>query len=697
MRLVRLVELVASHRRLVVSAWLCLLAGSAYFALHQADRLSSSGWDIPGSQSTRASKLLDDFPGFATAGYFVFVRGPAPTDVATRTREAAALVSRTPHLRIGPVHIFDGGRAALLPVDSAGRGASAIEIATDLRGALVETTPRTETRVIGVPAAWSEYQDVSKRQLAVSESIGFPLILAILLAAFGTLVAALAPVAIGFASVLFTGALIWAISQRLQLSVYVTNMASMIGIGVAVDYSLFILSRFRRELRAGSNEREALRRAYASAGVAVVSSGATVAASLCALYLIDVNAVRSLATGAILVVLVSVVATVTLLPALLSIAGTRIERMRVRLPWATGEEGNARLWQRWTDGVMARPAIALAAAVAVMLVLASPLLAMRAYNRGLEELPRDSEVRAATDRVQNLAGPGSTGPVHVLVRDRGEAAAVQARLRAVPGVASVGPVVHNPDGSAFLVDAVLTVDPESAAARETYDRIRAAAPDAVVGGSTAFDLAVEHAIVGGLWRMVVFILAISFAILVVVLRSLLLPLKALVMNMLSVGAAYGVLVAVFQWGWLDWTGYDSPGYIGAIVPALVLAVTFGLSMDYEVFLLTRIRERYQASGRNELAVSEGLVASARVITSAAVVMVAVFAAFAISGGVVLRELGIGLAVAIALDATLVRLVIVPAAMRLLGDWNWWLPRPLARVLAFSGAGGGAANAPSYER
>jgi RND superfamily putative drug exporter len=197
--------------------------------------------------------------------------------------------------------------------------------------------------------------------------------------------------------------------------------------------------------------------------------------------------------------------------------------------------------------------------------------------------------------------------------------------------------------------------------------------------------------------MVVFILAISFAILVLVLRSLLLPLKALVMNMLSVGAAYGVLVAVFQWGWLDWTGYDSPGYIGATVPALVLAVTFGLSMDYEVFLLTRIRERYGVSRRNELAVSEGLVASARVITSAAVVMVAVFSAFAISGGIILRELGIGLAVAIALDATLVRLVIVPAAMRLLGDWNWWLPRPLARALPFSGAGDGAASAPSFER
>jgi uncharacterized membrane protein YdfJ with MMPL/SSD domain len=697
MRLARLVDRVAAHRRIVVVGWLCLLAGSLYFALHQADRLSGSGWQVPGSQSTRAGKLLQGFPGFAAAAHLVFVTGTSPADVAARTRTAAAYVSRQQDLRPGPVRTFEGGRAALFPVDYAGPVDGVIDTAKDLRAGLVETTPETQTRLIGVPAAWSEYQEVAKRQLARSELIGFPLILVILLGAFGTLVAALAPVAIGVASVLFTGALIWAISHGLQLSVYVTNIASMIGIGVAVDYSLFILSRFRRELHGGAERREALRRAYASAGVAVVSSGATVAASLCALYLIDVNAVRSLATGAILVVLVSVGATVTLLPALLSVAGRRVERLRVPLPWATGEEGNPRLWQRWTDAVMARPVLALTAGVALMLALAAPLVAMRAYNRGLEELPRDSEVRKATDRVQALAGPGVTGPVHVIVRDRDEAAAVQARLRSVPGVVSVGPIVRNVRGNAFLVDTVLADDPESTAARTTYHRIRAAAPEAVVGGSTAFDLAVEHAVVGGLWRMIVFILAISFAILVVVLRSLLLPLKALVMNMLSVGAAYGVLVAVFQWGWLDWTGYDSPGYIAATVPALVLAVTFGLSMDYEVFLLTRIRERYGATGRNDLAVSEGLVASARVITGAALVMVGVFAAFGISGGIILRELGIGLAVAIALDATLVRLVIVPAAMRLLGDWNWWLPRPLERVLAFRGAGGGGKSAPSFER
>jgi uncharacterized membrane protein YdfJ with MMPL/SSD domain len=234
------------------------------------------------------------------------------------------------------------------------------------------------------------------------------------------------------------------------------------------------------------------------------------------------------------------------------------------------------------------------------------------------------------------------------------------------------------------------VQPESQPARDLVHRIeRLAGPGAIVGGSTVFDLDVQQAIFGGLWKMLLFILAACYVVLLMLLRSVVLPLKAVLMNLLSVGASYGVLVAVFQWGWLDWTGYRSPGYVDTIVPALVLAVTFGLSMDYEVFLLTRIRERWLAHRDNDRAVAEGLVGSARIITSAAAVMVAVFAAFAVAGAPSLKELGVGLAVAIFLDATLVRLVIVPAAMRLLGGWNWWMPTPLERLLP--AASGSATN------
>jgi uncharacterized membrane protein YdfJ with MMPL/SSD domain len=305
-------------------------------------------------------------------------------------------------------------------------------------------------------------------------------------------------------------------------------------------------------------------------------------------------------------------------------------------------------------------------------VLAAPLLAMQTFNRGLQELPAGSEVRAATERAAALAGPGFSSPVHVIVPGGGTA--LERRLAELPGVVSVAGPIRSSDGSLQLVDVRIDAQPESTAARRIVSRIRAAAgPRALLGGSTVFDQDVEHAIVGGLWKILVFILGASYLVLLLLLRSVVLPLKAVLMNLLSVGAAYGVLVAVFQWGWLDWTGYHSPGYVDTIVPALVLAVTFGLSMDYEVFLLTRIRERWLAHGDNERAVSEGLVRSARTITSAAAVMVAVFASFSAAGSPALKELGVGLGVAILLDASLVRLVIVPAAMRLLGRWNWYLP------------------------
>jgi RND superfamily putative drug exporter len=328
---------------------------------------------------------------------------------------------------------------------------------------------------------------------------------------------------------------------------------------------------------------------------------------------------------------------------------------------------------------MRRPLAGFIAGAGVMLVLALPFLSMQTFNRGLDELPANAEVRIATERVQKLAGPGFGEPVRVLTPDDGPALA--AKVARVPGVAHVAPPLHDPATGRWLVDATLAMPSESSAAQAVVERIRSlAGSSAVVGGSTVFDMDVTHAMFGGIWKMLLVILAACYIVLFLLLRSVVLPLKAVVMNLLSVGAAYGVLVAVFQWGWLDWTGYHSPGYVNTIVPALVLAVTFGLSMDYEVFLLTRIRERWLVHHDNERAVAEGLTQSARIITSAALVMVAVFFAFAIAGAPSLKELGVGLGVAILLDATIVRLLVVPSAMRLLGRWNWWMPAPLARLL-----------------
>jgi uncharacterized membrane protein YdfJ with MMPL/SSD domain len=671
--LARLAAVVSRRRRTVVAVWLALLVGGGWFSLHQNDRLSGGGWEVPGSASVRVVDALDQFPGVTPPAFTVLVTDQnGPRAHLQRARRLAEL---EPDVRVGPPVILDGGKAAFLPLAYTGKTSNSIDEATRLRHLLVDA----HTRVIGEPAIWSNFQTVSKQQLKRGESIGFPLILLILLAGFGTVAAAVAPVALGGVTVLLSGAVIYWLSRSFTISVYVTNMASMIGIGVAVDYSLFIVSRFRRELHDGMPQDEALRRAMSSSGTAVVFSGATVAISLAALFAIDVNALRSMAVGAIVVVCISVLASVTLLPALLSATGTRIDRFRIPLPWSTGEEGSDALWTRWARAVMHRPVTALVAGAAVMIVLSTPLLAMKTFNRGLNELPANAEVRVATERAQKLAGAGFASPVHIVVPAAPRGLARQ--IAQMPGVAAVGTPVRSSDGARWLLDVRLAVQPESQPARDVVHRIeRAAGPEALVGGSTVFDLDVQHAIFGGLWKMLLFMLAACYLVLLVLLRSVVLPLKAVLMNLLSVGASYGVLVAIFQWGWLDWTGYNAPGYVDTIVPALVLAVTFGLSMDYEVFLLTRIRERWLAHGDNERAVAEGLVGSARIITSAAAVMVAVFAAFAVAGAPALKELGVGLAVAILLDASLVRLVIVPAAMRLLGDWNWWLPRPLERLL-----------------
>lgn len=663
---------VARHRGAVVAVWLVLLASCAWFSLHQTSHLSGGGWDVPGSQSLAVARMLDRFPGVTPPSFTFFVTGESPRAVQKRLAELIPALRREPGLQPGGPVLFAHGTAALVPVASRERSSQAIDEASRLRHEFVQTSSSVQTRVLGEPAIWSNFQQVAKHQLTRGEEVGFPLILLILLAAFGTVVAAAAPLALGFAAVFLSGAAIYWLSRATELSVYVTNMASMIGIGVAVDYSLFIVSRYRGELADGAEPQEALRRALQTSGKAVVFSGTTVAVSLAGLFAIDVNGIRSLAVGAILVVCIAVLAAVTLLPALLALAGRRVERLRIPLPWAAEVESGGSFWTAWAARVIRRPWPYLLAGVAVMLLLASPLLAMQTFNRGLNELPAGSEVRAATERAMEIAGPGFAAPVHVVVRS--DPLSTARRMAAVPGVVSVVPPAREQNGSRWLVDARIAAQPESVQARQIVSRIRAVAgPDAIVGGSTVFDQDVEHAIVGGLWKILIFILGASYLVLLVLLRSVVLPLKAVLMNLLSVGAAYGVLVAVFQWGWANWAGYHSPGYVDTVVPSLVLAVTFGLSMDYEVFLLSRMRERWLVHGDNERAVGEGLVRSARTITSAAAVMVAVFASFSAAGSPALKELGVGLGVAILLDATLVRLVIVPAAMRLLGDWNWWLP------------------------
>jgi RND superfamily putative drug exporter len=485
---------------------------------------------------------------------------------------------------------------------------------------------------------------------------------------------------------------------------------------VAVDYSLFVLARYREEIRGGAEREEARRIALRTSGLAVTFSGITVILSLAGLWLVNSTTIRSMAMGAIIVVAISILAAVTLLPVLMSVLGKRayargrlgvlagllwrMVRTRRRRPGSTKTQRRG-FWERWTAAVTRRPWVSALAAAAVLLALAVPALSLDFGNGALRQFPEGHETRVGAELAAQRTGPGATGPTQVLAelrsgratdgRNRAALSSYVRELRGDPGVERVAPPLPSRDGRAALVTVIPRHDPESPQARELMDRLRDDAgplegvASIQVGGATAFNQDFIDLISGSMWKILLFVLVFSYLVLFLLLRSVFLPLKAVIMNLLSVAAAYGVLVMVFQYGWFDGLlNYDSLGYVNAMTLPFLLAIVFGLSMDYEVFLLSRIRERFDVTGDSRGSVAEGLRASAGTISSAALIMVAVFSVFAFTGTPSIKEIGVGMSVAIALDATLVRLILVPATMEIMGRWNWWLPKRLDRVLPHAG-------------
>jgi uncharacterized membrane protein YdfJ with MMPL/SSD domain len=718
-RMNSLSDLLGRRRRWVIVAWLLVLLLALPLAARQTEHLTGGGFDVPGSDSMAASEAVQREFGGDSNGIAVLLRATPGSDATThaaavrRVRNAVAgtadVALPAPVAAAGVAELNRKG-VAMLPLRSKLSPDQLIDPAATLREELDPGTAQAgvTTYLAGQPTIWAGMQELSKKDLSEAEAGGFPIVALILLVVFGSLAAAALPLALGFVSVIVTGALIYFISLQMNTSVFVTNMASMIGIGVAVDYSLFILARYREERAAGRGCDEARAEALSTSGLAVSFSGLAVIVSLAGLWMVDNQALRSMALGAMTVVAISILAATTLLPALIALLGDRVlpggivasvlgffKRRVLRRPErAVGAEST--FWARWTRTLMARPWTAVIGVSAVLLFLAIPVLSLDTGTEPLKQFPTDSDVRVGNELASAQVG-GGTDPVQLVgsfgarggaAERRAATAAFVRRLEATPGVAAVAPPVFAP--GAVLVKATPRAPSESDAAISLVKRLRdAVIPSTAlariatvnVGGETARGHDVRTLISGSMWKIVLFVLALSFLVLMAMLRSLLLPLKAVLMNLLSIGAAFGVLVAIFQWGWFDsLLGFESQGALDTINVPLIFAVVFGLSMDYEVFLMSRIRERYMEHGDNERAVAEGLSTSARTISSAALIMTCVFAVFVLTGVPSIKELGLGCAVAIALDATLVRLVLVPAAMKLLGDWNWWMPTWLDRLL-----------------
>jgi RND superfamily putative drug exporter len=678
--------------------------------MRQADHLSGGGFDVPGSQSVAVQHSVErDFDtaqGTTLAAVLVPRKDATPAQVRAAIAKVEAAAGTTAKVDLPAASRSealttvdrDGVRPLIVALHTPVSDSDAIDVAVDLREQLgikdADPGAPVVTHLIGQGALWAGMQDLSKEDLAAAEGIGFPIVLLILLAIFGSAAAALLPVTLGLVAVTVTGALIYALSLVTGMSVFVTNMASMIGIGVAVDYSLFVLARYREEIAAGEDPDAARATALATSGVAVAFSGLTVIVSLGGLFIVDTMSVRSMALGAILVVAVSVIAATTLLPALISLAGrrayepgwtagvtSRIVGLLGGLRRGDRDVPRASFWERWTSAVMRRPILAAGGTAAILLALATPALQMEMRNGALDQFPKDHETWVGAAAAARISGPGAASPLDI-VATREAAPHVQAVLKADREITSVAVPIISRDGSKVLVRAIARHDGESAEVIALTHRLRDTLPaGSDVGGAPGFTVDFVDRISGSLGLIALFVLALSYIVLLFLLRSVVLPLKAVVMNLLSVGAAYGVLVGVFQLGWVDGLfGFQSSGYIDALTPPLVLAIVFGLSMDYEVFLLSRIRERWVATGDPRGSVAEGLQASARTITSAALIMASVFAVFVGTGVPSIQQLGLGCAVAIIIDATLVRLILVPATMELLGRWNWWLPSRLERVL-----------------
>jgi putative drug exporter of the RND superfamily len=697
-RLARLADIAYRRRGRMVLAWIIAAIviiglGSSLAGEYEAD------YNTPGSESKAASDLTErEFGGYSGQEVFVVWKDEAGAMSPAAKKRVDAFLDEATQVdnveKETPIRVSDEGTIATttLPLTVPGwemtkeDGEQLVDAAEENSGGGLEI------KLGGDPIYRAQ-------EGASPEGLGFLGAAIVLLIAFGSLVAAGLPLAIALVGLgISSGGLILLLANVVDVPDWTTAVSGLIGIGVGVDYSLLVLTRFRSALKAGKNRHDAVVESVTTAGRSVIIAGCTVVIAVLGLMLTGLPYMYGVAISASMAVLIVMLAAVTLLPALLSYLGPRVDRLRIpllgrslRKAEGDGESPAA----RWSHAVQRRPWVALVSAAAVLLALSAPALGMRLGFPDAGNDPPDTMTRQAYDLISEGFGPGANGPIVIAAElpdpaARGDVNGLATSLRADDGVDFVAPPEFNPEGSAALVNVIPTTSPQAEATQDLVKRVRnTIVPEALagsgvnaeVGGVTA---ALEDQSVYMVDRMPLFIagvVGLSFLLLLVAFHSPLISLKAGIMNLLSVCAAYGVMTLVAQGGAVgELIGIDHEVPIAPFMPVMMFAILFGLSMDYEVFLISRIREEYLKDGNTRRAVADGLAKTARVITAAAAIMVVVFLAFVASPEVFLKLFGIGLAAAIFLDATVVRMVLVPAVMQLLGKYNWWIPDWLERIL-----------------
>ncbi len=697
-------EWCTTHRKTVIGSWIAVLIAVG-FAAGSAGSSFSQNFQLPSTGSQRAADLLKErFPARSGETAQIVFRAPGGVGAAPIKRQMQAVfarVKRVPHVS-GVLSPYSSSAGAAISKDGE------IAYATVQFDLPTSKLPKEDVRQvmgIGEAAAGPKLQvefggqpieQARQEKGDTSFAIGLGAAIVILLLTFGSLVAMGLPLITALFALGVGLSLVTLATHILSTPQFAPQLAAMIGLGVGIDYALFIVTRFRNGLAEGLEPRQAAVRSIDTAGRAVLFAGTTVIIALMGMLLLGVTFLYGVALAAAVAVLMTMVAALTVLPALLTIAGRRVDRLRVPgLGKGKAEAGAGSRWYRWSRLIQHHPLTAMALSGGLLLALCIPALSLRLGSSDAGSDPAGSTTRQAYDLLAEGFGPGFNGPLQVVVAlppggGGSSLAQLSAAFKGQPGVARVAPVTLNPAKDTGVILVYPTTSPQSEATTQLLRRLRSDVIPPIeqrtgaavyIGGATAIFEDFGNVLAEKLPLFIGVVVLLSALLLMAVFRSVLVPLKAMVMNLLSIGAAFGVVVAVFQWGWLDsLIGVDSTGPIESFLPVFLFAIVFGLSMDYEVFLMSRIHEQWENTHDATRAVTQGLALTGRVITAAAAIMVTVFASFMLGENRVIKLFGLGLSAAVLIDALVIRSVLVPAIMQLFGGRAWWIPAWLGRIL-----------------